>query len=86
MKNRIRIQKITASDLGKTLTVCGWVRTVRDQNNFAFIELNDGSTLSNLQIIIEASLPSYETLLSQLSTGAAIYATGTLIESPGQKQ
>ncbi|MBS0652122.1 MAG: asparagine--tRNA ligase [Verrucomicrobia bacterium] len=81
-----KIKQIASSDLGKTLTVCGWVRTVRDQKNFAFIELNDGSTLSNLQIIAEQTLPDYSELMQKLSTGASISATGKLVESPGQKQ
>jgi asparaginyl-tRNA synthetase len=76
-----KIKKIQPSDLGKTLTVCGWVRTLREQKNFSFIELNDGSTLSSLQIIVEQT-----ELLKQLSTGASIAATGELVESPGQKQ
>jgi asparaginyl-tRNA synthetase len=81
-----KIKKIQHSDLGNTLTVCGWIRTVREQKNFAFIELNDGSTLSSLQIIVEQTVPNYADLLKQLSTGASIAVTGELVESPGQKQ
>lgn len=81
-----KIKRIQPSDIGKTLTLCGWIRTVREQKNFAFIELNDGSTLSNLQIIVEESVPDYAELLKQLSTGASITVTGQLVESPGQKQ
>jgi asparaginyl-tRNA synthetase len=76
----VKIKRLQASDIGKTLTVCGWIRSVRDQKNFAFIELNDGSTLSSLQIIAEPSQ------LANLTTGASIAVTGTLVESPGQKQ
>ncbi len=50
---RTRIQSITSELLGKTITICGWVRTVRDQKNFAFVEINDGSTLAGFQIIME---------------------------------
>jgi asparaginyl-tRNA synthetase len=81
-----KIKRIQPSDLGITLTVCGWIRTVREQKNFTFVELNDGSTLSNLQIIIEQTVPEYADLLKQLSTGASIGVTGELVESPGQKQ
>ncbi|MBS0604971.1 MAG: asparagine--tRNA ligase [Verrucomicrobia bacterium] len=81
-----KIKKIQPSDIGKTLTVCGWIRTVREQKNFSFIELNDGSTLSSLQIIIEESVPNYSEMMKQLSTGASIAATGQLVQSPGQKQ
>lgn len=70
----------------KTVTVCGWIRTVRDQKAFAFIELNDGSTLANLQIIAEASVPHYATILPSLNTGASISVTGVLVVSPGKNQ
>lgn len=88
---RTKIQQILfarepTSLAGKTVTVCGWIRTIRDQKSFAFIELNDGSTLANLQIIADASLLDYEELLKSLSTGASISATGQLVESPGKNQ
>lgn len=70
----------------KEITVFGWIRTVRDQKAFAFIELNDGSTLSNLQIIADASLPDFASLLPSLTTGASISAKGTLKASPGKNQ
>lgn len=72
--------------LGSTLTVCGWVRTVRDQKSFAFIELSDGSCFSNLQAIADASLAGYEEILNKLSTGAAVAITGEVVKSPGNKQ
>jgi asparaginyl-tRNA synthetase len=75
----IKIKAIQSSHLGKEITVCGWVRTVRDQKSFVFIELNDGSTLSNLQAIAE-KIPE------DLSTGASVAITGILVESPGHKQ
>ncbi len=81
-----KIKRIQASHIGHILTVCGWIRTVRAQKNFAFIELNDGSTFSNLQIIVEETLPNYANIIQQLSTGASISVTGQLVESPGQKQ
>ena len=72
--------------VGKEVSVFGWIRTVRDQKSFAFIELNDGSTLSNLQIIADASVPAFGELLPQLTTGASISARGTLKTSPGKNQ
>ncbi len=83
---RLKIKNIHASDIGKTLTLCGWVRTVREQKSFTFLEINDGSTLSNFQIILDSDLPHYAELIRQLSTGASLRATGTLVESPGSKQ
>lgn len=84
--NRIKIKNISDSSLGKTLTVCGWVRTLREQKNFAFIEINDGSTLSNLQILMEETVMGYQEWLKQLSTGASLAVTGVLIPSLGGKQ
>ncbi len=78
---RTKIKDLQTALLGKTLTICGWVRTVRDQKNFAFIDLNDGSTLSGLQIIVDASI-----LPKDITTGASLAATGTLVESPGARQ
>jgi asparaginyl-tRNA synthetase len=72
--------------IGKEITVHGWIRTVRDQKAFAFIELNDGSTLPNLQIIADSTLPDFGSLLPSLTTGASIFATGILKESPGKNQ
>jgi len=83
---RTKISHIDNSFLQKMLTVCGWVRTVRAQKNFSFLEINDGSTLSNLQVILESSLPHYEELQGALSTGASVSISGTLVESLGGKQ
>lgn len=83
---RTPIKQIEASHLGKPIAICGWVRTVRDQKNFAFIELNDGSTLNGLQVVAENTLPNYEELLRQITTGASLSIKGTLVESPGAKQ
>jgi asparaginyl-tRNA synthetase len=83
---RTPIKQIEAAHLGKPIAICGWVRTVRDQKNFAFIELNDGSTLNGLQVVAENTLPNYEELLRQITTGASLSIKGTLVESPGAKQ
>ncbi len=72
--------------IGREVSVFGWIRTVRDQKSFAFVELNDGSSLANLQIIVDASLPNFQSLLPTLTTGASISARGVLKESPGKNQ
>jgi asparaginyl-tRNA synthetase len=66
--------------MGKTLAICGWIRTVREQKNFTFIEINDGSTLSSLQVIAE------QEEAKKLTTGSSVRIEGTLVESPGHKQ
>ncbi|MBS0654679.1 MAG: asparagine--tRNA ligase, partial [Verrucomicrobia bacterium] len=75
-----------AAVVGQEHTVKGWVKTVRIQKNNTFIEINDGSCFTNLQGIIDSTLPSYENVVSHLSTGISISASGTIVESPGQNQ
>lgn len=72
--------------LGQDVTVKGWVRTVRNQKTFSFIEVNDGSTLSNLQVIANPDLPNYDKLINSLSTGVSLAVEGTIVESPGKNQ
>ncbi len=70
---------------GETVTVSGWVRTVRDSKAFAFIELNDGSCFRNLQIVCEANMPGFD-LVTKVSLSSAIRVTGSLVRTPGMKQ
>src|SRR5438874_8419558 len=67
------------------ILVQGWVRTRRDSKDFSFIDLNDGSSLRNLQIIAKNSLPNYAAI-QRLTTGASIRAVGALIASQGKGQ
>jgi asparaginyl-tRNA synthetase len=68
--------------IGEEFTVCGWVRSFR---NNQFIALNDGSCLGNLQLVIDRELVS-ETTQKRLTTGASICAKGLLEKSQGQGQ
>ena len=71
---------------GQKMTVCGWVRTVRDMKNFGFIELNDGSCFKSLQVVFEReSLVNYDEIAHQ-NVGAALIVEGTLVLTPGAKQ
>ena len=83
---RTKVKEIKTGEVGKKYTVKGWVRTIRSSKTFSFLEVNDGSTLSNLQVIIDATLPKYEETIDKISTGAAVAVTGTLVESPGKGQ
>ena len=65
--------------------VQGWVRTRRDSKDFSFIDLNDGSSLRNLQIIAKNTLPNYAAV-QRLATGASISASGALVASQGKGQ
>ncbi len=71
---------------GKEVTVSGWVRTVRASNAFGFIELNDGSFFSSVQVVIEADKLSNYAELSKLNVGASVTVTGILELTPGAKQ
>ena len=80
---RIRIiEALKMAPSEQKITVCGWVRTFR---NDRFLALNDGSTINNLQLVIQKEDHS-EDLLKQLNTGAAISAKGVLVESQGAGQ
>jgi asparaginyl-tRNA synthetase len=68
------------------ITVEGWIRTRRDSKGVTFLELNDGSSMKNLQVVIEESLPGFDSFSKSLTTGASIVAAGLLVESPGQGQ
>ena len=71
---------------GSELTVCGWVRTVRDMKNFGFIELNDGSCFKSLQVVFEReSLENYDEIARQ-NVGAALIVKGRLCLTPQAKQ
>ena len=71
---------------GETVTVCGWVRTVRDMKNFGFIELNDGSCFKNLQVVMEReTLDNYADIAAQ-NVGAALIVTGRVELTPGARQ
>ncbi len=70
----------------ESLMIQGWVRTKRDLKGFAFIEVNDGSSLANLQVVMNPELPDYEALLKKLNTGAAVEVTGVLVPSQGKGQ
>ena len=67
--------------VGKQVTVCGWVRTWRDSKSIAFIELNDGTALKNLQLVIEKGSVSDEAVKPALVVGAALKVDGKFILS-----
>jgi asparaginyl-tRNA synthetase len=69
----------------ENVLVQGWVRTRRDSKDFSFIELNDGSSLPNLQLIAPNVLPNYSAI-QRLTTGSSIRASGQLVASQGKGQ
>lgn len=80
-------QARSADAIGKKVLLKGWVRTRRDsKGGFSFIELNDGSSMGNIQIIAPNTLTNYDSVITKLNTGCSIWATGSIKESPGQGQ
>ncbi|ELR98234.1 asparagine--tRNA ligase [Gloeocapsa sp. PCC 73106] len=71
---------------GTNVLINGWIRTKRELKDFTFLEVNDGSCLSNLQVILESGLPDYTNLVKQLTLGAAVGIKGELVASPGKEQ
>ena len=70
----------------KTITVCGWVRTLRDMKNFGFIELSDGSSFKGIQVVFDRdALSNYDEITRQ-NVGAALVVSGTLVLTPDAKQ
>jgi asparaginyl-tRNA synthetase len=69
-----------------TVNIVGWVRTKRELKEFAFMEINDGSCLANLQVVLEFNLPGYEEVIKKLNTGASVEVNGVLVASPGKGQ
>ena len=71
---------------GTTVTVSGWVKTIRDSKALGFIELNDGSCFQNLQVVFErAKLDGYDEI-AKLNVGSAIYVTGMVVKTENAKQ
>ena len=71
---------------GRTVTVMGWARTIRDMKGFGFIELNDGSCFKNLQVVMDAkALDNYKDIAGQ-NVGCALVVTGTVVLTPEAKQ
>ena len=67
--------------------VRGWVRTRRDsRRGFSFVQVHDGSCMSVLQIVADATLGNYESEILHLTTGCAVAATGLVVDSPGRGQ
>lgn len=79
------VDVLRRTDFGADVNVKGWVRTHRSSKAVDFIALNDGSTIKNVQLVVDPTHFDAE-LLKQITTGACISATGVLVESQGQGQ
>ena len=82
---RTKVKDLLKTEPGKEVLAKGWVRTKRGNKNISFIALNDGSTIYNIQIVVD--LASFgEDLMKKITTGACIAVYGDLVESQGSGQ
>jgi len=81
------VETLKKDNIGKTVRLCGWVRTRRDsKGGFSFIEVNDGSTMTSVQVLAESKLANYESEILKLGIGSSIEVIGSVVESPGKGQ
>ncbi len=83
---QVRIIELLHSETsGYDVLIRGWIRTKRESKGFCFLEINDGSSLANIQVVIDEKLPNYDTVL-KITTGCSVSVIGELVESPGKGQ
>ena len=82
---RTKVKDLLSSEPGRTVLAKGWVRTKRGNKKINFIALNDGSTINNIQIVVDLAAFD-ENLLKRITTGACIGVTGELVASLGSGQ
>ena len=82
---RIRVKEIFINQKEEHVTICAWVRTNRAQAQFGFLNVNDGSTLTNLQVIYENNLSNFEEI-SKYRVGASVMVEGDIKLTPEMKQ
>ena len=85
MKRTKVIDALKSTEYGKDINVKGWVRSHRSSKAVDFIALNDGSTINNIQIVVDPSIMDEEQLKS-ITTGACISVDGVIVESQGAGQ
>lgn len=84
--NRISVADALLSESEMTsVVISGWVRTKRESKDFVFLEINDGSCLKNMQVLVEATAEGFDSL-DKIATGASVIVAGSLVASPGQGQ
>ncbi|MDH3068529.1 asparagine--tRNA ligase [Akkermansia sp. N21169] len=86
MNVRTLVKHALDSDAERSgILIEGWVRTRRDSKGFSFLEINDGSCLSSLQVVADAGIPGYETI-GHMATGSSVSIDGDLVASPGKQK
>ena len=83
---RSRVKDLLNRDQAEgDVLVQGWVKTRRTSKSVSFIQVSDGSTLSDIQVVADEGLPDYE-MVQSLTTGCSVSVSGALVESPGKGQ
>jgi len=91
LKSSLSLEAKKSELIGKQVVIKGWVRTLRAQKQLAFMEINDGSSFSGIQVVIDAGkmeggVDKFEDVTSKVTTGASVAVLGKLVESPGKGQ
>ena len=88
MKNKVLVKDLyrnTNNYTNQTVTVSGWVRTIRDSKSFGFIELNDGSFFKNVQVVFDTCLNNFDDV-KKLSISSSIIVSGEVVKTENAKQ
>jgi asparaginyl-tRNA synthetase len=87
MKRKKIAELLESTDFGSEVHILGWVRTKREsKGGFSFLEVNDGSSIKNIQVLAEERLANYTEEILKLTTGCSVIVKGVLVESPGKGQ
>lgn len=79
-------QTLTSGTINQAVIIAGWLRSRRDAKGFSFLEINDGSCLASIQVVVDATLANYESQVLNLSTGSSVKIRGELVASQGKGQ
>ena len=72
--------------LGKEITICGWIRTIRKSKNMCFVELNDGTSLKNIQLVVNNADIKNKKIFDNLTVGSSIMVEGEIVNSMNKNQ
>ncbi len=85
MEKQIK-ELLSVSKVGDVIKINGWVRTRRDAGQFSFVQINDGSSIDGLQVVVPGELENYKSEIAHLTTGSSLTVEGQLVESLGKGQ
>ncbi len=71
---------------GREISINGWIRTKRESKNVCFLEVSDGSSINNIQVVVDLSSEDLADVIDNITTGSSIRATGALVKSQGSEQ